>query len=338
MNLDTRQGEKATRGRGEVQLDPRERPRASGAAPALLFERVSKWYGAVIGLNQVTLELRAGITGLVGPNGAGKSTFMRLAAGQLRPDLGSVQIRGHDGWTAAAKRHVGYCPSSDVLYEDMTGQAFVETMARLCGLSARDARRRAADMIELVGLTSDAKRKVGGYSKGMRQRIKLAQALVHDPVLLLLDEPMAGIDPIGRQEMIALFHKLAAAGKCLLVSSHELEELEKLTDHVAVMVHGRIAAVGPLERIRALLDDQPLSILIEATELRRLAALLIAMADVAGVELGANEALVVRARNPRRFFTDLTRLVLEENLEICHLETLDESAAAVLGYLLGGRR
>lgn len=308
------------------------------AEPLLLFEHASKWYGPVIGVNQVTLELHSGITGLVGPNGAGKTTLMRLATGQLRPDLGTVRIRGLDAWSASAKRCVGYCPDADSFYEDMTGRQFVETMARLDGFPRSDARRRTADTLELVGMTRAAERKLRGYSKGMRQRIKLAQALVHDPELLILDEPLSGIDPIGRQESQALFRELAARGKCLLVSSHELEELEKLTEHVAVMTHGRIAAVGTLAQIRDLLDQHPLAVLIACNEPRRFAGLLLTMPDVVGVELGERDTLVVRACNPPRFFRSLAELVLEEDFEIRHLETLDDSAKAILGYLLGGRR
>jgi ABC-2 type transport system ATP-binding protein len=308
------------------------------APPVLVFDRVSKWYGPVIGLNQVSLELRAGrITGLVGANGAGKTTLMRLATGHLRPDIGSVQVHGHDAWTPAAKRHVGYCPDLDTFYEEMSGRQFVEAMARLSGFTRAAARRRAAAVLELVGMTASAERRVRGYSKGMRQRIKLAQALIHDPELLILDEPLSGIDPIGRQECIAIFHRLMDANKCLLVSSHELEELEKLTDHIAIMARGRIAAVGTVGQIRELLDDQPLSVLVVSDRPRELAGALLQLADTAGVELRERDRLVVRARNPRRFFAELTRLVLEEDFQIGHLETLDDSTHAVLGYLLGGR-
>jgi ABC-2 type transport system ATP-binding protein len=226
----------------------------------------------------------------------------------------------------------------DSFYEDMSGRQFVETMARLFGFSSSEARRRTEETLELVGMASQAHRRLRGYSKGMRQRIKLAQALVHDPEVLILDEPLSGIDPIGRQESLALFRELSGLGKCLLVSSHELEELEKLTDHVAVMARGRIAAVGTLAQIRDLLDDHPLSILVGSTQPRQLAGALLALEDVVGVDLGENENLVVRARNPQRFFRDLTGIVLEEGYEIHRLETLDDSAHAILGYLLGGRR
>jgi ABC-2 type transport system ATP-binding protein len=315
----------------------------------LLFEQVSKWYGPVIGVNQVTLELRPGITGLVGANGAGKSTLLRLATGQLHADLGRVQVLGLDAWTAAAKRHVGYCPEVDAFYEEMSGRQFVQAMARLCGYAKQEAEHRAESALHLVGMADRAERKLRGYSKGMRQRIKVAQALVHDPHVLVLDEPLSGVDPVGRQEFLDLFRKLAAAGKCLLVSSHELEELEKLTEQVTIMARGRIAAVGTVSQIRDRLDDHPLSILIEldgtgadggrsGNPLRHAAGLLLSLPDVAGVEMGQEEKLIVRARNPRRFFAEFTRLVLEENLDVRRLETLDDSTHAVLNYLLGGGR
>jgi ABC-2 type transport system ATP-binding protein len=326
------------------------------AFPLLLCQRVSKWYGPVIGVNQVTLELRGGITGLVGANGAGKTTLMRLITGQLRPDLGHVQVLGHDAWGAAAKRHVGYCPEVDAFYEEMSGRQFVEAMARLCGYPRREAVRRAGAALEQVGMAGRAERRVRGYSKGMRQRVKLAQALLHDPELLILDEPLSGIDPVGRWEFIRLFRELAARGKCLLVSSHELEELEKLTDHVAIMARGRIAAVGSVAQIRDRLDDHPLTVRVDlqrggpdgaahATAPRELAAVLLKLPGVVGVELldeGEGEdgvsRVLVRARGPQRFFEDFGRLVVEEWLEVRRLEALDDSAQAVLGYLLAGQR
>jgi ABC-2 type transport system ATP-binding protein len=331
------------------------------AEPLLLCERVSKWYGPVIGVNQVTLELRSGITGLVGANGAGKTTLLRLIAGQLRPDLGRVSVLGHDARSSAAKRCVGYCPEIDAFYEEMTGRQFVTTMARLCGYTAAEARRRTEEALELVGMADRADRCVRGFSKGMRQRVKLAQALLHDPALLVLDEPMSGIDPVGRWEFVTLFRQLAARGKCLLVSSHELDELEKLTDRVAIMARGRVAAVGSVAQIRDRLNDHPLTIRIDLRKSsefgvpssesrnngdprREMAAALLRLPDVVGVEMvegGVGEEdvgrVLVRATNPQRFFRDLGRLVLEEWYDVRHLETLDDSAEAVLGYLLGAR-
>jgi ABC-2 type transport system ATP-binding protein len=312
----------------------------------------------VIGVNQVTLELRSGITGLVGANGAGKTTLMRLITGHLRPDVGRVTIRGINSWSSAAKQLVGYCPEVDAFYEEMSGRQFVEALARLSGYAAREARRRAESVLEQVGMADRADRRLRGYSKGMRQRIKLAQALLHDPPLLVLDEPLSGIDPVGRAEMVWLFRRLAEEGKCLLISSHELEELEKLTDHVAIMSHGRIAAADTIARIRARLADHPLTIRIDVrasspgangerrakgTHRDLAGTLLAALPDVLGVELvepaqGGPEGvgrLLVRARNTDRFFQDLNRLVVEEWYDVVHLETLDDSTQAVLGYLLG---
>jgi ABC-2 type transport system ATP-binding protein len=278
---------------------------------------------------------------------------MRLITGQLRPDIGRVSVLGHDSWSAAAKRHVGYCPEIDSFYEEMSGRQFVLALARLCGYAREDAINRTEEALELVGMSDRSDRRVRGYSKGMRQRVKMAQALLNDPALLVLDEPLSGIDPVGRWELIELYRKLADRGKCLLISSHELEELEKLTEHVAIMARGRIAAVGTVAEIRDRLDDHPLSIHLDvrrhdpakgADRQRDLAAALLRLPDVVGVELlddvSSDEdcgRVLVRARNPQRFFVDLTRLVLEEWFEVQHVETVDDSAGAVLDYLLGGK-
>src|SRR5205814_2413472 len=184
-------------------------------------------------------------------------------------------------------RHVGYCPEVDAFYEEMAGRRFVEAMARLCGYPHNEARRRAGEALDLVDMTRRAERPLRGYSKGMRQRIKLAQALLHDPDLLVLDEPLAGIDPIGRQEFLELFQSLAAQGKCLLISSHELEALEQLTNHVAIMARGRVAAVGTLHQIRDLLEDHPLSVRIAVDRPRDVARLLLAMPEVQAVDVSA---------------------------------------------------
>lgn len=323
----------AASGPGSVRAAPR--------APLLLFEQVSKWYGTVLALNQVTLELTGGITGLVGANGAGKSTLLRMATGQLKPTLGRVCVRGTDAWDWRARRLVGYCPDIDAFYEDMSGRRFVWVMARLCGYTRAESTRRTEAVLERVGMAGRADRKLRGYSKGMRQRIKLAQALLHDPELLVLDEPLSGIDPIGRQELLELFQALAAQGKCLLISSHELEALEKLTNHVVIMARGRVAAVGTLQQIRDLLDDHPVSVRIEVGRAREVAKLLLELPEVLAVDVAPQPAdgtgaLVVRARHPQRFFELFGRLAVAHRLEVRRLEPLDESAHAILGYLLGG--
>jgi ABC-2 type transport system ATP-binding protein len=305
------------------------------SAPLLLFEQVSKWYGPVLALNHVTLELNAGITGLVGANGAGKSTLIKLATGQIPPTVGTVTVRGQTATDWHTRRLVGYCPDHDAFYEDMTGRQFVREMALLFGYTAADARTRTETVLDLVGMTDRADRKLRGYSKGMRQRVKLAQALLHDPELLILDEPLSGIDPIGRQELLDLFRQLVARGKCLLVSSHELEALEKLTEHVAIMARGRVAAVGTLSQIRDLLDGYPTAVRIDLDRPRDLARRLVDADGVLAVEWDATGVLV-RAERPKTFFPALGRLIVEENVAVTRLEPLDDSAHAILGYLLGG--
>lgn len=304
--------------------------------PLLLFETASKWYGSVLGLNQVTLELRGGITGLVGANGAGKSTLIRLATGQIRPTLGRVTVRGVDAWHWRARRLVGYCPDVDNFYEDLTGRDFVLTMAKLSGFTAKESNEKTEALLDRVGMTSRAHRKLRGYSKGMRQRIKLAQALLTEPSLLVLDEPLAGIDPLGRTELLELFRSLADGGTGLLVSSHELEELEKLTNHVAVMARGRIAAVGTLTQIRERLNDYPTAVRIEVGDAKALAKLLLDFDTITGVEIASATTLSVKATNPQRFFADFGTLVVQHALDVRSLEPLDDSAHAILGYLLGG--
>ena len=318
----------------EAPVSPRP-PHVLRTETVLLFQHVSKWYGPVIGINQVTLELRPGITGLVGHNGSGKSTLLRLAAGQIRPDLGSVQSLA---MTRGLRRRNGMSATVGTghLLRRNVRPPFRETMAQLIGYPQRSAKSARGD----AGTRRHedrAERRLAGYSKGMRQRIKLAQALLHDPELLLLDEPLSGIDPIGRRESIALFKELARRGKCLLISSHELEELEKLTDHVAIMDSGRIAAVGTLTEIRDLLDDHPLSVRIACDQNRLLAGLLLELEEVVGIDR-VDDYLLVRAKSPRKFFERLAEVVLDRMIEIKHLETQDESTHDVLGYLLGGNR
>ncbi|MGF1578826.1 MAG: ABC transporter ATP-binding protein [Gemmataceae bacterium] len=323
--------------RPELAADPHEAStiRDVRAHPVVRFEQVSKWYGPVIGVNQVTLRLFPGITGLVGRNGAGKSTLMRLAAGQVWPDLGQVLVGNEVAASYAGKLHIGYCPDHDRFYEDMSGREFVRVMAGLTGYSSREAKSRTESALDIVGMVDRADRRISGYSKGMRQRIKLAQALIHDPEFLLLDEPLSGIDPVGRRSLIEVFRKLSGMGKCLLISSHELEELEKLTNHVAIMAHGRIAAIGTQQRIRELLANHPLSIKIRSDDNQKLGMSLLGLEEVVTVDLENEEQLLIRVRDSKSFFEKFSHVVLDENFDIEHLETLDDTTHSILEYLLG---
>lgn len=313
-----------------------EQSRGPVAPPVLAFEQVSKWFGPVLALNQVSFVLRPGITGLVGPNGAGKSTLIRLATGQMSPSLGEVRIRGMLATDWRALRRIGYCPDHDAFYERMTGRSFVQEMARLAGLGARVARERTNEVLERVGMQDRADKQLRGFSKGMRQRVKLAQALLLEPDVLILDEPLGGIDPPGRKEMIELFQSLASAGTSLLISSHELEELEKLTETIAIMARGRIAAVGTISQIRALQDDYPLHVRIVVDRPRDLARELLLHPGVLGVELQNSSDLKVQILRPQEFFSHLTTILATSDYRVSEFEPLDESTHAVLGYFLGG--
>jgi ABC-2 type transport system ATP-binding protein len=295
---------------------------------------VSKWYGPVIGVNEVSLQLGPGITGLLGANGAGKTTLIKLLAGQLRPSLGEVQVCGIRAWTAVAKSHVGYCPDVDTFYEEMSGRAFVETMARLHGFDRRAARERTERVLTEVAMSDRADRRLRGYSKGMRQRIKLAQALVHDPDILVVDEPLNGIDPVGRRDLMDVFRALGLRGKTLLISSHILNEMDTLAERVIFMGRGRVLATGTLCEIRAMFDEHPLHLRISSDRPRELASRLVQCELVHGVELRGADDLWVQIHRPTEFFPRLSELILEEGYEIGRLETTDASASAIFDYVM----
>jgi len=212
-------------------------------ASVVAADHVSKWYGQVIGLNDVSVTVPPGITGLLGPNGAGKSTFMKVITGQLKPSKGSLSVLGEPIWGNPALYHrIGFCPEQDAFYERMTGAEWVSALVRLNGAGEADAAAMAARAIESVELTDAADKKIGAYSKGMRQRIKMAQAIVHDPELLILDEPLAGMDPLARRKTIRMIKDWGRSGKSILVSSHILHEIESMTPNILLINQGRILA------------------------------------------------------------------------------------------------
>ena len=306
----------------------------AGAGPLAEFTGVSKWYGPVIAVNDVALQLTPGITGLVGPNGAGKSTLIKLLTGQLRPSLGQVRVYGLRAWLAVAKSHIGYCPDTDAFYEEMSGRSFVQSMARMHGFRGREAARRSEEVLDQVGMTDRADRPLGSYSKGMRQRIKLAQALVHDPDLLVLDEPLNGVDPIGRSDFINLFTALARQGKAILVSSHILDEMDKLAQRVLFMCRGRIVASGSLQEIRDMLDDHPFKIRVSADRPRDLAIQLMRLDSVQAVQLEDEGDLLIQVRRPKEFFPAFAAIVADAGLDVDRMCVLDASTEAIFDYLM----
>ncbi len=301
----------------------------------LSFDHVTKLYGPVIGVNDMSCRIGPGITGLLGSNGAGKSTMMKLASGQLRPSSGKVTLGEHDAWSGAAKQCFGFSPDINSFYEEMTGREFVYAMTRLYGYTASEARARSEQALEDVGMSDRADRHIAGCSHGMRQRIKLAQALVNDPPILLLDEPMNGIDPGGRRDVGELLIAQAKRGKTILVSSHILVEIEHLADSILMIARGRIVASGTLSDVRNMIDDQPFTVQIVAEPPRRMAALLLECDEVRSVEV-RGDTLTVRTQNTAKFFARVGDLVNREAIVVHKMVSLDTGADAVFGYLEQG--
>ncbi len=314
------------------------RPVAGSAEvkPVVEFREVSKWYGNVIGINKLSLRIPPGVTGLLGPNGAGKSTLLQLATGQLQASQGTVRVLGQPVWNnPSLNRRMGLCPEQDAFYEWMTGLDFVRTCASLSGLGRRQARDAAEHTLEAVGMTKNRDRAVRGYSKGMRQRTKLAQALVHDPNVLFLDEPLTGTDPVARRDMMDIIHRLAAQGRSVLVSSHVLHEVESLTQNVVLLNRGRLVAEGHVHDIRDLIDKHPHHIVLVCDEYRKLAGRVLAWEDVEGVKVLPKEhAVMVETRSPDDFYRRLPELSLAEGTAIREVYSDDDNLEAVFKYLV----
>jgi ABC-2 type transport system ATP-binding protein len=298
-------------------------------------EHLSKWYGQVSGLSDVTVAVPAGITGLLGPNGAGKSTFMKLVTGQLKPSKGQVQVLGEPIWgNHGIYRRIGFCPEQDAFYERMTGYDWVLALVRLNGLSQADAAAVTQRALEAVDLVDAGRKKIGAYSKGMRQRVKLAQAIALDPELLILDEPLNGMDPIMRRRTIQLIRDWAQAGRSVLVSSHVLHEIESLTANVLVINNGRIVAEGNVHQIRELIDQHPHTVSVRAQEPRALARELLRDEGVVSVRFEGG-AVIVETAAPDAFYARLTEMAAHGTAgRIDEVSALDDNLQAVFKYLV----
>ncbi|HPW18719.1 MAG TPA: ABC transporter ATP-binding protein [Candidatus Aminicenantes bacterium] len=298
---------------------------------------LSKYYGNVLGLNDVSIEIEAGITGLLGPNGAGKSTFMKLATGQMKPDIGTVAIRGRRTWNAPEIfRSVGFCSEPDAFYEDMTGLEFVAGLLRFYGFSRKEIGDRAARALDIVGLTGDRDRLVRGYSRGMRQRVKFAQAIAHDPEILILDEPLSGLDSLGKRKLIKLIKGYREEGRTVLVSSHVLPEIEALTSRVVLVHQGRILAEGDVPYIRELIEAHPHQVSVRSSDPRRLAARFVDDPAVLKMTFGGDgRTLVVETRKRDDLFERLAPAVLEAGIEVEEISSPDDNLEAVFKYLVG---
>ncbi|MCG6925717.1 MAG: ABC transporter ATP-binding protein [Acidobacteria bacterium] len=305
----------------------------SAAAP-IAFARASRWYGPVIALNDVTIDIPPGVTGLLGPNGAGKSTFLKLTAGQLRPSQGEVRLLGRPSWGSPELFHrVGMCPEIDAFWERLTGLEFLTTLLRFTGYDEAECLRRAENALHQVDLLDAKGRKLGGYSKGMRQRIKLAQSIAHDPEVLLLDEPVAGMDPVNRRRVIDLVRRLGREGKTVVVSSHILHEVEAMTRRVLLIHNGRILAEGDVRDIRDLLDEHPHTVALRARDPRRLAQAIVAWPTVLSISFGAEgEWLTVQTKRPDEFYGALPEAALEAG--VTEMYSPDEDLESVFRYLV----
>ncbi|MHC4956801.1 MAG: ABC transporter ATP-binding protein [Planctomycetota bacterium] len=298
------------------------------------FDKVAKWYGQVIGLVDVTSELSPGVIGLLGPNGAGKSTFLKLLTGQLRPSQGTVRLLGRDPFLdSSVHEHVGFCPEPDAFYEDMTGREFVTYLTRLHGFGRAETKRRTDQALERVDMTEAQGRRIRTYSKGMRQRIKLAQAIAHEPQVLVLDEPLTGMDPVARRRTQELVREMGAAGTTVLVSSHVLHEVETMTHNVVLLYQGRVRAYGSLDDIRGFLSQYPHKILVRSERARDLARALLEVESVAGVRLDGT-AVHVETYNPEEFYDKLPGFVLDAGLPVDEIEAQDASLDAIFAYLV----
>ncbi|GGR84898.1 ABC transporter ATP-binding protein [Micromonospora fulviviridis] len=308
---------------------------AAPATPASTLDLagVSRWYGNVVAVNDVTMRLGPGVTGLLGPNGAGKTTLLHMMAGFLAPSRGVVTLDGAPTWrNPDVYRRLGLVSEREAVHSFLSAYEFVLASAKLHRLPDPEAAARRA--IALVEMESAQDRKIGTYSKGMRQRTRVAAALVHDPQVLLLDEPFNGMDPRQRLHMMALLHRLGDAGRTILFSSHILEEVEQVSGTVQVMVAGRLAASGDYRTIRRLMTNRPHVFLVRSTDDRALAVALMAEESVTGVELG-RDGLTVRAGDYGAFTRALPKIALARSLRVRSLTPEDESLESVFSYLVG---
>jgi ABC-2 type transport system ATP-binding protein len=307
------------------------------SAPSLRFEDVSKFYGEVLGVNRVTLRLEPGIIGLVGPTGSGKTTLMNLATGLLRPTQGRVDILGIPiDRPELLFQRVGYCTQFDSFPRRISGYQFIYSYLRIHGYDHAEADRMTWRSLERVKLTDAAGRRIDGYSKGMRQRVKLAQAISHDPQVLVLDEPLNGLDPMARAEVIAVFQELAERGRHVIISSHILHEVDMISDRVVLLSSGYVVAEGDIDGVRTEMEDHPIQVLVRCDRPSEVASALFQQDHL--VEALLNEdggGLLVRTRSADSFYRQFNQIVLERDISVQTVTVADSDVRAVYQYLIG---
>jgi ABC-2 type transport system ATP-binding protein len=311
------------------------------ASPAqdrlIIFENVSKFYGEVLGVNRVSLTIEPGITSLVGPNGAGKTTLMNLMTGLLRPTKGHVRVLGLSPSNAETfYRNIGYCSQFDSFPKGLSGYQLISSMMEVHGYGRDAATARAWAVIEKVGMKDAAHRRIAGYSKGMRQRIKLALAMAHDPSVLILDEPLNGLDPMARAEVIELFRKFSESGMHVVISSHILHEVDLISDRIVMMSSGYVVAEGDIQGVRSEMEDHPMQILIRCDRPSLVAALIFQQDSVVEAKIHSDgQGLLVATRNADQFYRLFNRIVLDNHISVEAVAPADENVHSVYEYLIG---
>ena len=303
----------------------------------IIFDKVSKFYGEILGVNRINIKIAPGITSLVGPNGAGKSTLMNLMTGLLRPTRGSISLLGiPTDRPEELFRKVGYCTQFDSFPRGVTGREFINSFLMVHGYDRKRANELSQVALERVNLVEAGDRKVAAYSKGMRQRIRLAQSIAHEPAVLILDEPLNGLDPMVRAETIALFRKLAAEGLHLIVSSHILHEVDMMSDRVVLLNNGYIVAEGNIHGVRDEMEEHPMQILIRCDQPGKLAAYVFEQNHVVEARLHDDRrGLFVKTRDADRFYLMLNRAVAEGEVNVETVAPIDDDLSAVYQYLIG---
>ncbi len=302
------------------------------------FSNVSRFYGEVLGINKVSLGIPPGITSLVGPNGSGKTTLMNLMTGLIRPTQGEIRVLGVSPEDPEKLcRIVGYCAQFDAFPKGITGYQFIYSYLRMYGYSNQECEKRTLSSLQLVGLVDAAGRPVAAYSKGMRQRVKLAQAIAHDPKVIVLDEPLNGLDPLARAEAIALFRQWGSEGRHVLVSSHILHEVDKISDQVILLSHGYVVAEGQIQGVRSEVKEQPMQILVRCDRPGMLASRLFEQDHVVEAKVATDgKGLLLRTKDADSFYLLLNRVILDSGLEVESVAPADDDVNSVYQYLIGG--
>ncbi len=297
-------------------------------------KRLSKWFGEAVAVNNLDLTVDPGVTGLLGPNGAGKSTLIKLALGLYEPSRGEIRVLGKPPRNnLAVLRRIGYCPETDSLFENMTGYEFVYWLNRFWGMTAKQAEASTLEVCETVNMTRRMHDPVTEYSRGMRQRMKIAQALTTQPEVLFLDEPMSGLDPRGREEMFALIRRLGEAGRTVVVSSHVLYEVERVTNNVILLHNGCMLAYGKTQEIRDLLGEHPRTITVACAQPRQVATRFVGDETILNIEF-ANDAFTVQTKDAGAFSKKLNGLIVDEGIPVTEIQIVDDNLQSVFDYLV----